>query len=118
MTELHTDVSSAASEIYTASVALNEFLHLAYITDKLRLEMPVLIHLECDNTTAILFSKGTTRPTAPKDFQVRKVVCVLAGPRFDVSKMAAAGARQSALQGTQTGNSGGGYPKRMSHGVG
>jgi hypothetical protein len=61
MTELHADVSSAASEIYAASIALNEFLHLAYITDELGFEMPAPIHLECDNATAILFSKGTTR---------------------------------------------------------
>ena len=60
MTELHADVSSAASEMYTTSIMLNEFLHLAYITDKLGLKMPAPIQLECDNTTAILFSKGTT----------------------------------------------------------
>ena len=60
MTELHADVSSAASEIYAASITLNEFLHLAYITDELRLKMPAPIQLECDNATAILFSKGTT----------------------------------------------------------
>ena len=36
-------------------------MHLAYITDELGLEMPAPIQLECDNATAILFSKGTTR---------------------------------------------------------
>ena len=30
--DLHTDVSSAASEIYAASVALSEFLHLSYVS--------------------------------------------------------------------------------------
>ena len=33
MKQLHADVSSAAAEIFAASVALNEFLHLAYVTD-------------------------------------------------------------------------------------
>ena len=60
MTEIHADVSSAASETYTTFIMLNKFLHLAYITDELGLEMLALIHLECDNATAILFSKGTT----------------------------------------------------------
>ena len=74
MTELHADVSLAASEIYAASIALrvNEFLHLAYITDELGLEMPAPIHLECDNATAILFSKGTTRGSKLRHIDARQ----------------------------------------------
>ena len=72
MTELHADVSSAASETYAASIALNKFLHLAYITDELGLEMPAPIHLECDNATAILFSKGTTRRSKLRHIDARQ----------------------------------------------
>ena len=32
MSELHADISSAAAEIFTASVALSELLHLGYVT--------------------------------------------------------------------------------------
>ena len=61
MQDLHADVSSAAAEIYAASVALNEMLHLAYISDKLGYEFPCPIPLEVDNASAIAFSKGMTK---------------------------------------------------------
>ena len=57
-------------------------------------------------------------PTATRDFQVGKMVCVLAGPEFDVLEPATAGDRQLALQGTEAGNSRGRYPERVSQGVG
>ena len=47
MSELHVDISSAAAEIFVASVVLNELLHLGYVTSK----------LEVDNAAAITFSK-------------------------------------------------------------
>ena len=61
MKELYADVSSAAAEIYAVSIALNEFLHLAYITDELGYSFLIPIHLEVDNATAILFSQGAAR---------------------------------------------------------
>ena len=70
MTELHADVSSAVSEIYATSIALNE--HLTYITDELGLEMPAPIHLACDNATAILFSKGTTHRSKLRNIDARQ----------------------------------------------
>ena len=57
MSELHTDISSAAAEIFAASVALNELLHLGYVTSELGLNYPQPIKLEVDNATAITFSK-------------------------------------------------------------
>ena len=61
MQELHADVSGAAAEIYAASVALNEILHLAYISDELGYEFPCPFPLEVDNASAIAFSKGMTK---------------------------------------------------------
>ena len=72
MTDMHADVSSAASEIYAASVALNEFLHLAYITDELGFSFPSPIPLEVDNATAILSSKGTTRRSKLRHIDARQ----------------------------------------------
>ena len=40
MSELHADISSAAAEIFAASVALNELLHLGYVTSELGLSYP------------------------------------------------------------------------------
>ena len=37
MSELHADISSAAAEIFAASVALSELLHLGYVTSELGL---------------------------------------------------------------------------------
>ena len=57
MLELHVDISSVAAKIFAASVALNELLHLGYVTSELSLSYPQPIMLEVDNTTAITFSK-------------------------------------------------------------
>ena len=55
------DISSAAAEIFAASVALNELLHLGYVTSELSLSYPQLILLEVDNATAIMFLKDQVR---------------------------------------------------------
>ena len=61
MLELHADTSSAAAEIIAASVALNELLHLGYVTSELGLDYPQPIELEVDNATGITFSKDQVR---------------------------------------------------------
>ena len=61
MSELHVDISSAAAKIFVASVALNELLHLGYVTSKLSLSYSQPIMLEVDNATAITFSKDQVR---------------------------------------------------------
>ena len=65
------DVSSAAAEIFAASVALNELLHLGYVTSELGLEFPSPIHLEVDNATAIVFSKNQVRRSKLRHIDAR-----------------------------------------------
>ena len=72
MQELHADVSSAAAEIYAASVALNEILHLAYVSDELGYEFPCPVPLEVDNASAIAFSKGTTKRSKLRHIDARQ----------------------------------------------
>ena len=61
MKELHADISSASCEIYAASIALNEILHLGYVTEELGLPFTWPIELRVDNATAIHFSQGSSR---------------------------------------------------------
>ena len=57
MSELHANISLATTEIFAASVALNELLHLGYVRSELGLDYPQPIELEVDNAIAITFSK-------------------------------------------------------------
>ena len=68
MVGIHADVSAAAAEVYAASVALNEFLQLWYVTEFPILltkpwgfEFPIPLTLEVDNQAVIHFSKGSTK---------------------------------------------------------
>ena len=72
MVELHADVSSAAAEIFAASVALNEFLHLSYMSEELGFAAAKPIHLEVDNATAIMFSKEAARRSKLKHIDSRQ----------------------------------------------
>ena len=72
MTQLHADVSSAAAEIFAASIALNEFLHLAYVTAEMGFDFPQPIELQVDNSTAIHFSKGSTRRSKLRHIDARQ----------------------------------------------
>ena len=58
---LHADVSSGAAEVYAASVALSETLHLSYVTEEMGLDMPKPLSILVDNPAAIAFSKGQVR---------------------------------------------------------
>ena len=53
-------------------VALNEFLHLSYVTDKMMFDFPVLLTLEVDNQTTIHFGKGSTKHSKMKHIDVRQ----------------------------------------------
>ena len=57
--QLHPGVSSGAAEIYAASVALTEVLHLSCIVEEMRDSMGLPLEIKVDNTTAIAFSKGS-----------------------------------------------------------
>ena len=61
MSDLHADVSSGAAEVYAASVALCETLHLSYITEEMGLDMQKPLSILVDNAAAIAFSKGQVR---------------------------------------------------------
>ena len=61
MKELHADVSSAAAEIYAASVALSEILYLSYITEEMGMKFELPITLLIDNSTCIAFSRNTVK---------------------------------------------------------
>ena len=69
---LHPDMSSGAAEIYAASVALTEVLHLSYIVEEMGESMELPLQLLVDNTTAIAFSKGNVRRSKLKHIDVRQ----------------------------------------------
>ena len=86
MSDLHADVSSGAAEIYAASVALSEVLHMSYVASELGIEMKLPLAIHVDNAAAIAFSKGHVRRTKLKHIDVRQAwveavrdskVCVL-----------------------------------------
>ena len=72
---LHPDMSSGAAEIYAASVALTEVLHLPYIVEEMGESMELPLQLLVDNTTAIAFSKGNVRRSKLKHIDVRQQWC-------------------------------------------
>ena len=65
-------MSSGAAEIYAASVALTEVMHLAYIVEEMGGSMPLPYDLRVDNTTAIAFSKGNVMRSKLKHIDVRQ----------------------------------------------
>ena len=72
MKDLHADVSSAASEIYAASVALSEFLHLSYVSDEMGWSIDLPLEIRVDNAAAIAFSGGNTRRSKLRHIDVRQ----------------------------------------------
>ena len=62
----------AAVEIYAASVALSEILHLSYVHSEMGEEFDLPINIEVDNATAIAFSQGTARRSKLKHIDVRQ----------------------------------------------
>ena len=72
MTDLHPDVSSAAAEIYAASVALSEVLHLSYICDEIGDPMDLPVRIQVDNAAAIAFASDRVRRSKLKHIDVRQ----------------------------------------------
>ena len=72
LTELHPDVSVAAVEIYAASVALSEIMHLSYIVSEMGSEIKLPFDLRVDSTTAISFAAGNVRRPKLKHIDVRQ----------------------------------------------
>ena len=57
VSELHADVSSAAAEIYAASVALSEMCYLSYISDEMGVPIRLPFRLQVDNSTCLAFGE-------------------------------------------------------------
>ena len=53
-------------------MALNEFLHLSYISEEMGIKLAIPIILEVDNQTAIHFSKGRTPRSKLKHIDARQ----------------------------------------------
>ena len=70
--ELHPDMSSGAAEIYAASIALTEVMHLSYLIDEMGAKMDLPFVIRVDNTTAIAFSKGNVRRSKLKHIDARQ----------------------------------------------
>ena len=70
--DLHADVSSAVSEIYAASVALSEFLHLSYVSDEMEWSIDLPLEIRVDNAAAIAFGGGNTRRSKLHHIDVRQ----------------------------------------------
>ena len=68
MPDLHPDMSSAAAEIFAASVALGEFMHLSYINDEMGFGPISPLHIGVDNSTAIAFSENSNKRSELRNF--------------------------------------------------
>ena len=73
MDDLHADMSSAAAEVYAASVALGEFLHLSYVEDEMGFGTIRPIVINVDNTTAIAFSENSTKRSKMRHIDCRQL---------------------------------------------
>ena len=70
--ESHSDMSSAAAEIYGAANATMDILHLSYIADELGIEFPKPIRLQIDNTAAKAFCDNSVYKTNLKHIDCRQ----------------------------------------------
>ena len=72
VTELHADVSSAAAEIYAASVMLSRTLYLSYVSDELGIPFETPIKIQVDNQTALSFATGTVKKSKLRHIDARQ----------------------------------------------
>ena len=72
VTELHADVSSAAAEIYAASVALSEMCYLSYISDEMGMAIGLPFVLQVDNSTCLAFSKDQVQRSKLRHIDCRQ----------------------------------------------
>ena len=69
---LHADVSSAAAEIYAASVALSRLLYMSYACDEMGQAFDMPIEIGVDNATAITFASGTVKKSKLRHIDARQ----------------------------------------------
>ena len=72
VTELHADVSSAAAEIYAASVMLSRTMYLSYVSDELGIPFETPIKIQVDNQTALSFATGTVKKSKLRHIDARQ----------------------------------------------
>ena len=72
VTELHADISSAAAEIYVASVMLSRTLYLSYVSDELGIPFETPIKIQVDNQTALSFATGTVKKSKLRHIDARQ----------------------------------------------
>ena len=70
--EAHPDISSGAAEVYAASNATFEFLHLSYTADEMGIPFPKPIMMQVDNKAAKAFADNTAFKTKLKHIDVRQ----------------------------------------------
>ena len=69
---MHADVSSAAAEIYAASVALSEMCYLSYISDEMGMAIGLPFVLQVDNSTCLAFSKDQVQRSKLRHIDCRQ----------------------------------------------
>ena len=72
MKQLHADVSSAAAEIYAASVALSEICHLSYVADEMGMGIKLPFVLQVDNAACLAFSKDQVQRSKLRHIDARQ----------------------------------------------
>ena len=70
--EAHADMSSAAAEIYAASNACCDFLHLGYVSGEMNIDFPTPFILEVDNQAAEIFINDTAFKSKLKHIDCRQ----------------------------------------------
>ena len=70
--EAHADMSSAAAEIYAASNACCDFLHVSYVADEMNLKFPSPFILEVDNQAAEIFINDSAFKSKLKHIDCRQ----------------------------------------------
>jgi hypothetical protein len=70
--EAHADISSAAAEIFAASNATYEFLHLSYVAEEMGLPFPMPFDLNMDNAAAQAFAENSTFKSKLKHIDCRQ----------------------------------------------
>jgi hypothetical protein len=70
--EAHADMSSAAAEIYAASNACCDFMHLGYVAGEMNIDFPRPFKLEVDNQAAEIFINDTAFKSKLKHIDCRQ----------------------------------------------
>ena len=68
----HADMSSGASEVYAMGNASLDLLHLGYCMEEMHIDVPEVINLQVDNTTAVAFANDTVTKSKLKHIDCRQ----------------------------------------------